>query len=94
MPQFDLNFEFGGDRSRSLFKKKTTSQQRRRQGLLLLKLERELSEVLEKMLKQKNLVCEEMEAYVVETSHHNGMVSQMFPSNKILVSFRGDCHNF
>ena len=51
MPQFDLNFESGGDRSRSLFKKQTTSQQRRRQGLLLLKLERELNEVLEKILK-------------------------------------------
>ena len=33
-----------------------------------------------------------MEVYVVEG--HNGMVSQLFGLNKILVSFRSDCHAF
>ena len=65
-------------RQMSLVKKKM-SQQRR---------ERELNEVLGNPQAKKHHLCEEGEVYVVES--HNGMVSQLFRSNKILFSFRSD----
>ena len=45
------------------------------------------------MLKQKKHHCEEKEVYVVG-SHNNGMVLQLFRSNKILVSFRSNRNTF
>ena len=93
MPQFDLNFEFWGQTTETEVSVQEENEPVTERTRFIALEEHELNEASEMLKQEKHHFCEEMEVYVVE-SHNNGMVSQLFRSNKILMSFRSDCYTF
>ena len=89
MPQFDLNFEFGGQVTETEVSGQEENEPATERTRFIALEEHELNEVLENAQAKKHHLCEEREVYVVE-SHNNGMVLQLFRSKEVLLSFRSN----
>ena len=85
MPQFDLNFEFGGQPTEPEVSVQEENELVTERTRFIALEKHELNKACKILKQQKHHLCNEMEVYVVE-SHNNGMVSQLLVQSRFWYS--------